>query len=169
MDNQTKNNSNEELKKLGEKIKDIRIAMLTTLEDDGSLRSRPMATQQTEFDGTLWFFTKDNSPKVAEVAHDQHVNLSYAKPDDELYISISGTARIVRDKQKVKELWNPFVKAWFPKGPEDPELVLLRVDPGQAEYWDSPSGTMVQLYGLVKAVVTGKPPTEATEHKKVSL
>lgn len=144
------------LEQLREKIKGIRIAMLTTVDEDGSLRSRPMATQQAEHDGDLWFFTPASSPKVGEVERDHHVNLSYADPDDQRYVSISGTARLVRDRAKAKELWNPMLKAWFPQGLDDPELALLHVQVQKAEYWDSPSGKMVQLAGFLKAVTTGK-------------
>ena len=159
---------NESIKKLAEMIKGIRVTMMTTVEEDGSLRSRPMATQQTEFDGNLWFFTGASSPKIDEVQQDQHVNLSYADPDSNRYVSLSGTAKLVSDKQKAKELWNPFVKAWFPKGLDDPELALLKVTIDSAEYWDSPSSKMVQLAGLAKALITGKP-IKGGENEKLDL
>ena len=143
--------------------------MLTTVHEDGSLHSRPMATQEPEFDGELWFFTGASSPKVGEVERDHRVNVSYAAPDDNTYVSISGTARLVRDKAKMKELWNPFVKAWFPKGLDDPELALLCVEVDKAEYWDAPSSKMVQLDGLVKATLTGKRPEKVGEHEKLDL
>jgi general stress protein 26 len=143
------------LEQLREKIKGIRIAMLTTIDEDGSLHSRPMATQETEGDRDLWFFTAAGSPKVGEIERDQRVNLSYADPDDQRYVSVSGTARLVRDRAKAKELWNPLLKAWFPKGLDDPELALLRVQVEKAEFWDSPSSKMVQLAGFLKAVTTG--------------
>ena len=116
-----------DIEKLRELLKGIRVAMMTTIDQDGSLRSRPMATQETEDPGELWFFTGADSAKAGEIGRDQRVNLSYAKPDDESYVSLSGTAQVVRDKAKAKELWNPFVKAWFPKGLDDPNLALLRV------------------------------------------
>ncbi len=166
MANTAENNDN--TKKLGELIKDVRIAMMTTQESDGTLRSRPMATQQVEFDGDLWFFTSADAAKVEEVQQDQHVNLSYAKPNDDTYISVSGNAKFVRDIAKQKELWNPFVKAWFPNGPEDPQVALLKVEVGQAEYWDAPNSKMVKLAGLAKALITGQPP-KLGENKKLDL
>src|SRR5919112_5957683 len=90
----------EHIKKLRELIKDIQIAMLTTVTEDGTLRSRPMATQQAEFDGDLWFFTQANSPKVEELWHDRHVNVSYAAPDENRYVSVSGTAHLVQNPEK---------------------------------------------------------------------
>lgn len=158
------------LEQLREKIKGIRIAMLTTIDKDGSLRSRPMATQEAESDGELWFFTAAGSAKAGEVEHDQRVNVSYADPDDQRYVSVSGTARIVRDQAKARELWNPLLKAWFPKGLDDPELALLRVQVEKAEYWDSPSSKMVQLIGLLKAVTTGKRyEPDPGEHETIEL
>ena len=158
------------IQKLGELIKEVKIAMLTTAEPDGTLRSRPMATQKTEFDGTLWFFTRASSPKVEEVENSDNVNVSYADPGNNTYVSVTGTGILVRDHNKAKELWNPILKAWFPKGLEDPDLALLHVTVEKAEFWDSPSSTMVHIAGFVKAIATGhayKP--SAGEHEKISL
>lgn len=156
------------IKTLGTLIKDVQVAMLTTLDDDGTLRSRPMATQETPFDGTLWFFTKADSPKVDEIDREHQVGLSYSDPRKQNYVSISGTASLVRDKAKIEELWKPTLKAWFPEGLNDPEIALLRVDVSKAEYWDTPSSTVVHLIGLAKALATGKA-YEPGEHEKVSL
>ena len=154
--------------KLRELIKGIKIAMLTTAENDGSLRSRPMATQQTEFDGDLWFFTGKSSGKVTEIQHNQHVNVSYAEPGDNRYVSVSGRAELIDDRSKAKELWNPFVKAWFPKGLDDPDLMLLKIKVEAAEYWDAPSSMMVNLVGFAKAILTGKRP-DGGENEKLNL
>lgn len=142
-------------KLLAEKIKDVRIAMMTTTEADGSLHSRPMATQDIAFDGDLWFFTEASTPKVAEIEQHRRVNISYAKPEDNLFVSASGTAQLVRDQQKIHEMWRPFYKAWFPKGENDPDLALLKVNVENAEYWDAPSGKMGTLYSTAKGLVTG--------------
>ena len=162
--------SGQGIEKLRELIKGIKIAMLTTVDADGVLHSRPMGTQEVEGDDDLWFFTGMGTAKASEVRRDERVNLSYAAPDDNRYVSVSGTAHLVHDKAKAKELWNPILKAWFPKGLDDPDLVLLRVRVEEAEYWDVSSSTMVQLVGLVKAVVTGKPYTAGPgEHQKLDL
>ncbi|HSN88084.1 MAG TPA: pyridoxamine 5'-phosphate oxidase family protein [Thermoanaerobaculia bacterium] len=157
-----------DVEKLRELIKGIRIAMLTTVDQDGSLRSRPMATQQTELDGDLWFFTSHSSAKVGEVGREHQVNVSYSDPDDQRYVSVSGTASVLRDRAKAEELWNPALKAWFPKGLDDPDLALLKVEVQKAEYWDAPSSTMVYLAGLAKAAVTGKRP-DVGENEKLEL
>lgn len=159
---------NENIKKLRDLIKDIKFAMLTTAEEDGTLRSRPMVTQQTEFDGDLWFFTNASAPKVDEVQQNQHVNVSYAEPKDQKYVSVSGSAQLVRDRQKIEELWNPQYKAWFPKGLDDPDLALLKITVEQAEYWDSPASAVVRFVGFVKALTTGEPIGNLGENEKIN-
>ena len=158
-----------DVEKVRDLIKGIRIAMLTTVDEDGSLRSRPMATQEPEFDGELWFFTGADTAKADEINRDRRVNASYADPDDNRYVSLSGTARILRDEAKAKELWNPFLKAWFPDGVDDPNLRLLRVTVEKAEYWDAPSSKMVQLAGFLKAIATGERYDGGGENEKLDL
>lgn len=158
----------EALNKLRELIMSINFAMLTTISKEGMLRSRPMATLQFDTQaGELWFFTADDSPKTDEIAHEQQVGLSYASPDKQDYVSISGRARLLRDRAKINELWTPMAKMWFPGGPDDPHLALLCVEIDAAEYWDSPSGMMVELYGIAKLALTGKPPHHVGEHAKI--
>lgn len=142
---------------LSEKIKDIRIAMLTTVESDGSLYSRPMATQEMDKNHNLWFFTHASAPKVDQVEQHQQVNIGYAKPDKDLFVSVSGTAELVRDRNKIKELWKPLLKTWFPNGEDDPELALLKITIDRAEYWDVPGGKPGLLVGMVKSLAGGSP------------
>ena len=159
----------EAIKRLADKIKGIRIAMLTTVDQDGRLVSRPMATQEAEFDGTLWFFTYASSPKADDVQREQQVNVAYAKPGSDTFVSVSGAAHIVRDKTKMQDLWKPALKAWFPNGLDDPNLVLLRVDATQAEYWDAPGGPVVTLAGLAKSLITHQPATDIGEDEKLNF
>lgn len=144
------------LEKLAELIKDIKFAMLTTSEPDGTLRSRPLSTMQMDAEGNLWFFTANTSPKVDEIEQSSQVNLSYASPDKQDYVSISGTAETIRDKSKMKALWTPWIKPWFPEGLDDPNLTLLKVTINEAEYWDAPGNAVARIYGLAKAMTTGK-------------
>lgn len=161
---ETRQASIEKLKNLTEGID---FCMLTTI-NGGQLRSRPMSTQEMDEDGDLWFFTSDETHKVDEIEADSRVNAAYSKTDDNVYVSVSGRAELVKDRQKIEELWNPILKAWFPDGLDDPHLSLLKVSVEEAEYWDSPNSKIVQLYGFVKAVVTGKP-AGGGDHGKVSL
>ena len=162
------NEQNDNLQKLIDKIKDIDIAMMTTADDDGSLRSRPMRNMQIKEDGIIWFFTGYESAKSHELKNDSHVNLSYADPSNNLYVSVSGRASLSRDKAKIDELWNPAMKAWFPEGKDDPNVGLIKVTIDKAEYWDSPNSAVVHLYGVVKAAITGEP-AHPGENKKINL
>ena len=157
----------ETIEKLNLLIKDIKIAMLTTISQ-GILRARPMATQETAFDGTLWFFTSKQTHKAEEIAEDNRVNVSFAEPDDNRYVSMSGTAELVDDREKFEELWSPFYLSWFPDGLDDPSLILLKVTVEQAEYWDATSSTLVEALGLLKALVTGER-TNGGDHVFLSL
>ncbi len=140
---------------LRDQIKDIKIAMLTTVDQDGTLRSRPMGTQDVEFDGDLWFFTADPSGKAEEVKHQQQVNVSYADPGKSSYVSVSGQAMLVHDKAKMEEYWNPIYKIWFHEGLETPDIALLRVTVEKAEYWEASGNKLVRLVNFVKAIATG--------------
>ena len=156
---ETKLPKNEQLDKVRELIGAIRIAMLTTVDEQGNLVSRPMAALQMDEDGCIWFFTKRSSPKSDQISHNQsRVNLSFANVSDAEYVSVSGTASEIDDRAKVDELWNVQAKAWFPKGKDDPELVLLKVHIDMAEYWNSSDSRMVRLVQQVTAAITGNPP-----------
>ena len=140
-----------DLKKLRKLIKGARVAMLTTVAPDGALRSRPMATLKAPFQGDVWFFTRASAPKADEIRDNDHVNVSFSDGDDDRYLSISGTASLVRDHDLLQQLWSGRLKNWFPNGKKDADLALLRVRVDRAEYWDAKTAAMVTLDGLVKA------------------
>ncbi len=158
----------DQLKQLGALIQDTRIAMLTTIEESGELRSRPMAVQNREFDGELWFFTQEHSPKVEEIHQEREVNVTFVNRDKQDYVSVSGTAVLVRDRSKIEEFWSPVLKTWFPGGVEDPELALIKVIVRNAEYWDGPSSKIVQVFGMAKAALIGEQ-YDAGENVKLDL
>ena len=164
---ETKPQANKQLEKIRAIIGDIRIAMLTTVNDQGDLVSRPMAALQMDEDGTIWFFTKRSSPKVDQIATNEHqVNLSFANVSDADYVSVSGKAQEIDDRTKVNELWNPQAKAWFPKGKDDPDLILLKVHTDMAEYWSANDSKMVRFFQQATAAITGNPP-KMGENEKV--
>jgi general stress protein 26 len=152
--------------KVAELAKDIRIGMLTTLDDAGQLVSRPMALQDTEFDGDFWFFAERSSRKVGHIGANPAVSVTLAS--GQTWISVHGHARVVTDTVKAKELWNPAVEAWFPQGPQDASIVLIKVDGDGAEYWDTPGGRLSTAISFAKAKVTGKP-YDGGENEQVSL
>jgi general stress protein 26 len=158
-----------ELQKLRELVKDIDFCMLTTVDENGDLHSRPMSSNgQIDDDGNLWFFTSVSSHKVSEIEKLPKVNASFADPDNQHYVSISGTAQLVRDRNKIAELWKPEFKIWFPQGKDDPEVSLLRIRLEKAEYWDSPSSTIGFVMDFVSSLVTGKEP-DSGENKKLNF
>jgi general stress protein 26 len=155
-----------EVAKLAELITKFRIAMLTTVSADGALTSRPMAVQETEFDGDLWFFAQRDSDQARQLRADPTIGVALSSADT--WVSISGTAEIVEDRTKARELWNSAVEAWFPNGPDDPDVVLLRVHADGAEYWDSPGSKVMTVLSYAKSKLTGKRP-DVGENEKVEL
>lgn len=144
--------------KLWDMIDDIRVAMLTT-EAGGGLESRPMSAYVDKDAGLIWFITKIESNKTDEIKDDAHVNLAFADSNANKYVSVTGTARIVRDPAKQKELWNPFAEAWLPEGPESPTTELICVTPAHGTVWDSP-GKLAMLVKVAKANITQTPPKD---------
>jgi len=143
-----------ELTRLGELIEDMPVAMMVTLDDDHMLVSRPMTTLEMDAQGALWFFTDLRSTKLSQL---QAVNLSFADSGQSSYVSLSGRGRTDTDADRIRALWTPFAKPWFPDGPTSPNLALLRFEPHTAEFWDASSSGMVRLFAMVASIVSGKP------------
>lgn len=157
MKEQEKTESREEsLKKIGEFINDIDFTMMTTVDQNGELQSRPMSTQKAEFNGDVWFFTYEDTNKIKHIKKNQHVNLAYSAPDQQTYVSLKGNGEKIKDRRKMEELWSPELKAWFPEGLETKGITLIKVTVQTAEYWDSTSSMVAHAIGLVKSVVTGE-------------
>lgn len=145
------------LQKVRDLVKDIDFCMLTTIDEKGDLHSRPMSSNgDIDSNGDLWFFTAASSHKVSEIEKLPKVNVSFADPANQHYVSITGRAQLVRDRSKIDELWRPEFKMWFPEGKDDPEVALLRISLEKAEYWDSPSSTIGYALSFVSSLVTGK-------------
>lgn len=142
------------------------IALVTTVAEDGALVSRPLAVQQREFDGDLWFFTEDPSAKTAQVRANDQVNVAIEAGHG--WLSISGRGSVSKDPAKIDELWNTGAEAWFEGGRDDPAVALLRVQAVTAEYWTSNAPMVVTLAKYAKAAVTGGRP-DIGESKVVEL
>lgn len=162
------NQERDDRAKLAELIKSIKFVMLTTVEQDGKLHSRPMTMQDIEFDGDLWFFTSANTPKAWDINRNHQVNVSFADPNKQTFISACGLASLVRDRNKIEELWRPTYYAFFPKGLDDPDLALLKVSVQTAEYWDAPGSPVSRAFNLVKAIAKSDP-GQMGEHGKVAV
>lgn len=158
--------TSDELETIRAIISSSKVAVLTTENQFGELHSRPLAVLDHEFDGSLWFFTRDPSSKVEEVAIDPRVNVSYS--DGKGYLSISGIAAVEHNQTRIKQLWNPAVEAWFEHGRDDPTVALLRVDAGSAEYWASDKPAVARAFEFAKAAITDTTP-DIGENRKVEL
>jgi len=158
--------SDDQTRKVAELIKGERFGFLTTITMDGRLTGRPMTLQEVEFDGDLWFFAERDSNPVEHVAASPQVNVGVGSGGT--WVSLTGDAVVVDDVAKKRELWNSGVEAWFPQGPDDASVVLLKVVADSAEYWDSPGGRLATAFSFVKAKVTGER-IEGGENEKVDL
>lgn len=160
MENDMQSRSDAEAReKVYELIADIGVAQLVTVEETGRMRSRPMVAQLTNERDVLWFFTSANTGKVDEIEAHREVMLTYSHPSKQHYVAVRGNAEIIDDKAKVQELWSEPVRTWFPNGPDDSDIALIKVSIKDADYWDSPSSTLVYVYGYAKAVLTGQRPS----------
>lgn len=159
--------STDATEKVNDLISDIKIAMLTNVDrTQGRIVSRPMAVQQVEDDGTIWFFADDTSPKADQLEVDPTVNVAFTSKGT--WVSVAGRATVVEDRAKIDELWNSGVEAWFPDGKDAPGVALLRIEPDSAEYWDSPGSKIATALAYAKSKVTGDRP-DVGENEVVEL
>ena len=146
-----------DLEKLGELIDGIEVAMLTTHAADGSMVSRPLQTLEFDRSGELVFFTSVSSRKVDELTANQDVNLAYAKPSKQIYVSVRGSARVDRDRATIDALWSPVQKIFFPRGKDDPDLVVLRVRVRDAAYWESAGNFIARALDFAHGMLSREP------------
>lgn len=168
MKNELKKSTSEDLRIIGDIIDGATICMLTTHNHAGGLCARPMYTLEADANGSLWFFTSTNSHLISEIRNNHKVQVTYSL-GKEKFVSAAGTAYEVFDRAHMNELWSPMMKAWFPMGLESADLVLLRVELEDIEYWDSPSSTVVKVAGFFKAMVTNEPLQNTGHHEKINL
>ena len=161
----------EQIQKLYDQIENIDTAMMVTRRPDGHLRSRAMANQRRAAGADLWFVTSADAGKLVDIQHDEHVNLSYYRESNREWVSVSGIAHISRDLDKIRELWAPDWKMWFPEGDDprhgtadDPRLVLIGVTVHAAEFLEINKSKPVLLFELVKGWATGTEPELGEMH-----
>ena len=155
------------ISKLREKIDPIQFCMMTTLSADHNLLSRPMTHQAIDEDGTLWFFTSDDSQVAEDLYRQSVINISFSNPADNVYVSMSGEAVLIKDTQKAKQLWNSMVNVWFPNGPQDPRLALIKFSTYSAEYWDADTNKLLHLFAMAKDMISGHHSKPKSEHVKL--
>ena len=157
--------------KLWDMIKSIKFGMFTTRHPgNGHLHSRPMTTQNKELgaDDSLWYFMSRSSDPVEDLASEPTVNVAFADPGADTWVSVSGEASVVEDRAKAEQLWSKMNEAWFKGGPQDPDLALVQVRIVHANYWDVRESKIVQLWEMAKAAVSGTTP-DLGEHGEVRL
>ena len=150
----TETQASADLSHIAQMIEGIAIAMLTTVESDGALASRPMAPLEMDASGAFWFFTDLRSSKVDRL---QVANLTFTDTSRGTYVSMSGHGAIDTDRSHIERLWTPMAKPWFPDGPSSPSLALLKFVPNVADYWDASNSRMVRAFSMLASVITGKP------------
>lgn len=146
--------SSTELIDLGKRVEGINIVMMTTLDADGALGSRPMSPVQMDEKGAIWFFTDLRSEKIE---HLRVVNVAFSDEGNATYVSISGRGEIHAERAHIEKLWTPFLRPWFPDGPDSTNLALLKFVPETAEYWDAPNSKMVRMFAMAASIVASKP------------
>ncbi|NML48582.1 pyridoxamine 5'-phosphate oxidase family protein [Ramlibacter sp. G-1-2-2] len=148
-------------------VKDTRFCMLSHRHADGTLHSHPLTTQNKALDegATLYFLVSKSTELGQRLQLDGNVNLSYANPKDDTWVSISGTARVLEDAQKKQEVFDTMDKAWF-SGPQDPDLELVAVHIDEAEYWNVKENKLLQLLKMARAASGGDRP-KMGEHREL--
>jgi general stress protein 26 len=159
----------EEVRQVAELVDRAKIGMLTTMTASGKHVSRPMAVQEVEFDGDLWFFCYDDSAKAQQIRMNPEVNVSFSNDKQSEWASLSGQAEIVHDRQQAERLWAAPLKIWFPDGLDTEGLSLIKVHVDSAEYWESPSSKVRRLIGAARAAVSGDPDKFPGENRTISL
>ncbi|MCZ4068070.1 pyridoxamine 5'-phosphate oxidase family protein [Microbacterium sp. H37-C3] len=139
---------------LAELLPEFRFAMVTTVDESGKLTARPLTVQEAEFDGDLWFVVDRGSSVATHVASRPAVGVALSK--DDAWVSLAGEATIVDDRARLEHYWSSTLEAWFPDGPDDPSITLLRVDAISGEYWSSAGGRIATAIGLIKSKITGE-------------
>lgn len=159
----------EQINTLAAKIRNVRFGMFTTSDDQNVLSSRPLAIQPIDNEGNMWFFTADDADFTLALERHPGVNISFCHPGENLYLSVSGQAALLKDGVKARELWRPAMRSSFPRGLDDPHLALIRVRIQTAEYWDAGASKMKMLLHLAKAAIGGRAPQPTGPHTTICL
>jgi general stress protein 26 len=155
--------------RLRARIGEVAIAMVTTTDRRYMPSSRPLLTLQFDEEAALWFFARSDGSLARDLETNPRVSVSYCNPGRRLYVSLSGFARFVYDPERILVLWDERVRPWFPLGPSDSRLALLRVDVDHGEYWDKPSSHMTRLLARAQAKLLGDPSLPRREPERVHL
>ena len=168
------NDTNENIKNLHDKeavekiqklAKSANICMFTTNLTELPLTSVPMATQEVDDEGNLWFLSGKNSHKNQHIQSDPRVQLFYTNTGSSEFLSVYGNGTITTDREEIEKLWTPIAKAWFTEGKDDPDLTVIKITPEEAYYWDTKNSKAVSMLKILAATVTGKTMDDGVEGK----
>lgn len=144
------------IKKLKDLTDEIKVCMFCTYTKEQQMECAPMTTQEMDDAGNIWFISDKNSDRNHDLLQNKGVNLLYAHPGKESFVSIHGTAEVIYDKQVIKERWSPMAKAWFKEGKDDPNISIIKVTPTEGKYWDTKNGKMISFLKIIAAAVGDK-------------
>ena len=165
--NEVKSADSEHKRELWDRLESLRTMMLTTHDAESRMGSRPVSVLKIE-SGRMWFFIPAKGGIADDIGRDAEVHLSAMDRDDDLFVSLRGEAQVRRDPAKARELWSTMAGAWFPGGPDDPNLAVLEIDVHQGDYWDVKASKLVQFYEMAKASVTKRTPENLGDHRRFS-
>lgn len=168
MKNNLMDDNREDLRTIAEIIENIQVCMLTTVDRSGNLCSRPMAAEQLDEDGNLWFFTLSTSHLLDDVRHTPTVSVTFASPAQNSYIAATAVAYEAFDRSKMEELWDPSLRVWFREGLDTQDITLLKLDLQEVEFWDGPGMQVSKIVNFMKSVVGDDKPLTG-RHEKVDL
>jgi len=149
-----KTQGNPDLASLSELIEDFTIAMLTNADASGALVSHPMTPLEMDAQGAIWFFTDSRYTLGEDLGA---ANLSFANADTATFVSLAGHAELIRDQRRIADLWTPSATPWFPAGPSDTNLTLLKFVPHTAQYWDAPNNKAIRSFAMAASIAASKP------------
>ncbi|MEQ8907613.1 MAG: pyridoxamine 5'-phosphate oxidase family protein [Vicingaceae bacterium] len=151
-------------------IKEVKVGMMVTkAQDNDSMHGRPMQLVQDAYDGMLYFYTSKKASKTFEINKDRDVCLTFADPNDKVYVSLSGKATLSEDKELIDRYWNSYVGAWFENGKEDEDVAILKVKIERGEHWDSNKNKLVQLYEVAKSQIDSSSTPNLGENEKFGV
>ena len=157
--------SNEAIDKLKSLIDGNKIAIFCTELTKLPIQSRPMAVQEVDDEGNLWFISSENSNKNCEIKKDDDVQLFFSNSANSQFLSFYGDATIYTDPEKIEEIWNPIAKAWFEDGKEDQDISVIKVSPKDVYYWDTKDGKIISIFKMAGAALLGTKPDIGVEGK----
>jgi general stress protein 26 len=158
---------NDHIDRIWDIVEKVGVCMLTT-QFAGGLRARPLEARPDRDAGLIFFVTDLHSAKEDEIAAAPDVGLVFIDAGDKAYLSITGRARVMRDRQKIKAAWRNTDAVWWPGGPDDRNVCLLQIEPLTAELWDGPASAVATAFEFAKAKLTGAEP-DLGENRKVTV